>query len=309
MEWKTISKEASNRPFISTKNLKVLGKGASAIIYELPDDKILKAYFKNFSEKMIIEENRLTRAVYEAGIPTMKAYEIVETDDYLGGIYERLYAKDLIQCMREDKGRIEEYVRSFGEFVRKAHQIVLPEDEFPDGRELMLKASENAKVLEITEEEQKMLTAVISRIPVCNTFSHGDCHVGNVMLRDNGLIFIDVGRVTRASPLIDFVSMFSQYRLMSYHGIRDAKVVSPNAVGFTEDERALIWNTYLRYATGMEGEDRLRELEKQINVVTAVRMLQVKHYNKNFFPQEIFNLFMKDIADYYDEGNKPFVEV
>ena len=37
-------------------------------------------------------------------------------------------------------------------------------------------------------------------------------------------------------------------------------------------------------------------------------MLQVKLYNKNFFPQEIFKMFMEDIADYYNEGNKTFMK-
>lgn len=294
---------------ISTKDLKVLGKGASAVIYELNENQVLKEYFKNFTKDMILEENRLTNAVYQAGIPTMKAYDVVKTDDYLGGVYERLYAKDLIQCMKEDKKNLQVYAQRFGEFVRKAHQVKLPKEDFADGRELMLKVAQNRDILNINEEEQKKLIGVISNLPVCDNFSHGDCHVGNVMLREDSLLFIDVGRVTRASAFVDFVSMFSIYRLMSYHGIHNPPVVSPNAAPFTEEEREIIWNTYLRSATGIEDEATLQEIERQINVITATRMLQIRTYNPNFFPQEIFDMFLRDITTYYDEGLPPFIEI
>lgn len=298
-----------NMRFISTKDLKVLGKGASAVIYELNENQVLKEYFKNFTKDMILEENRLTNAVYQAGIPTMKAYDVVKTDDYLGGVYERLYAKDLIQCMKEDKRNLQMYAQRFGEFVRKAHQVILPKEDFADGRELMLKVAQNRDILNINEEEQKKLIGVISTIPVCDNFSHGDCHVGNVMLREDSLLFIDVGRVTRASAYIDFVSMFSIYRLTSYHGIHNPPVVSPNAAPFTEEECEIIWDTYLRSATGIEDEATLQEIERQINVVTATRMLQIRTYNPNFFPQEIFDMFLRDITTYYDEGLPPFIEI
>ena len=295
--------------FISTKGLKVLGKGSSAVIYELSENQILKGYFNNFTKDVILEENRLTKAVYQAGIPTMKAYDVVRTDDHFGGVYERLYAKDLIQCMKEDKDNLQMYVQRFGEFVRKAHQIKLSKEDFADGREMMLDVAQDRDILSINEEEQKKLIGVISNLPICDNFSHGDCHVGNVMLRGDELLFIDVGRVTRASALVDFVSMFSIYRLMAYHGIHNSPVVSPNAAPFTEEEREIIWDTYFRSATGIDDKATLQELERQINVIAAARMLQVRTYNPNFFPKEIFDMFIRDITMYYDEGLVPFLDI
>ena len=299
----------NTRRFISTKNLRVLGKGVSAIIYELSEDKILKAFTTHYTESVLLEEFRLTKAVYDAGIKTMKAYEVVETDEFLGCVYERLYAKDLVHCMREDKRRIEEYVRRFGEFVKNAHKIRLAKEEFKDAKDLMLAFSKDDETLEITKEEQEKLIAVVSSLPSCDNFSHGDCHVGNVMLKDGDLLFIDLGRATRGNPLIDFSSMFIQYRYTSYHNMTDAYGVSQNAIGFTMEERRLIWDTYMRSLSGIEDEKELAELERQINVIAAIRMLHVKFYNKRFLPQEVFKMFINDLTSYYDEGLQPFMKI
>lgn len=301
------SKAVEEMNMISTVGLKKIGEGAAATVYELNEKQVLKAYKSIFTYDMIKKEEQMTQQALQAGINTMKCYEMVRTEDGYGIIYERLQGKTLLEHMLEDKENLEKYVRSFGEFVKKMHEKTLNKNEIGSAKLEMLELLENRELLDITEEECNKLKAIIELLPECDKFSHGDCHMGNVILQGDEMFFIDMGRMTCADPLIDFVSVFCQYYYSAYHGNDSVEAVSPLVRGFNKEERKLIWKTYLKSASGIEDENQLNELESQIDMVTSVRMLLVKHYNEKFFSESTFKGFVKGAVEYYEKGLKPYI--
>ena len=210
--------------------------------------------------------------------------------------------------MKEDHSRIPELVRGFGCFVRGAHAMKLDAQEFPDARNDMASLLAQYEKLGIPKETSAILADLLNRmIPRSDEFSHGDCHVGNVMVKDDGrYMFIDVGRMSRGHIVYDLISMFVQYRYQSFRGIREMPV-SPCAQPFSEEERLQIWRTYFRYATGIEEEALTRKAEEQISVIAGIRMLSGRILRRNFLPEECYDRFIKEALAYAADGGEPLV--
>ena len=289
---------------METDGLLKIGEGASAVIYQLNEKSVLKAYKSNFPREFVEKEYRCAKKAAEYGVPIGNAIDMIETGTGYGGIFEKLDGKVLLECMRDDHARIRDLVRQFGLFVKHTHHIILS-DDIECGKHEMLSDLENREILGITESEQHKMIEILSAIPESNHFSHGDCHAGNVMLCSDGEFrFFDIGRMSRASEIIDYVSMFCQYRLPNYFGIQGSK--SPNAKGFSDEEMDMIWDVFLRTVSGVEDKVILKEIEEQICVVSSIRMLLTKHYNKHFFSDKAYAMFIEKAVDYYEKGIRSF---
>ncbi len=296
---------------INVKELTHIARGASADIYSLDDERILKVYFPGFDLSFVEAEFNTTQKVLKAGVNTMIAFEIVKVGNCYGAIFERLNSKDLLGMMREDRENLEKYVSDFGTFVRESHEILLDPKDFEDGRDIILSDLVPGQN-DLTQTEYNRIKEILDLLGERNNFSHGDCHAANVMMINKEYVFIDVGGASRCHPILDFVSMFNQFRLADYHGISDSNMTSPYAKIFSKEEREIIWNAYIRAASGIDNPTQLELLEKQISVIAAINMMHIifRIKAKNIemsLPAGLYEIIKKEIEDYYEGGLKPFL--
>ncbi len=291
---------------VSVEGLRRIGEGASAAVYELDDDRVIKVFYPNVSEAFILMENEISRQVFLSGIDTMVTYDVVSTDQGMGIIYEKLRAENLHDRMKEDRGHLASMARKFADFVLQSHKIRLNGGIFGQASDTLTVALREYESLGISREESGILTDVVNRLVApTDEFCHADCHLGNAMIKDDGsLQFIDVGRVSCGHMIFDTLSMFIQYRYPGYHRIEDQNNVSRFARPFTPEERQLIWDTYFDTVTGIRDAEQKRLAEEQISVLSGIHLLTAMRLTRDagFLSAKLVRQFVDAGVRYAESG-------
>ncbi len=256
---------------VSTEGMKLIGSGFTGDVYRMDEERVIKVFRPTISFDMVIsKENQKARNAFFAGVPTAIPYDIVRVGDCYGTVYEMLDAKDLVGVMAEDKEHIDLHIGNFAKLVKSMHAIKVDPEKFGSVKYESIGALPYlASVL--TDEEMKKLRALYESIPDRDTFIHGDCHIGNVMVRDGEMMFIDLGTSGTGHPIFDMVSMYSLFvdRADNDEAIAASHVLRP----FTKDEIKRIWSVFIHTYLGTEDEELITRAEWQIEALSLARRL------------------------------------
>ena len=85
---------------VSVEGLEMIGRGATATVYRLDREMVLKVFNPNTSLDIIRKENELCKNAFISGIPTAISYDVVQAGDCYGAVYELLNAEDFKGCLR-----------------------------------------------------------------------------------------------------------------------------------------------------------------------------------------------------------------
>ena len=195
---------------ISTENSEVIGAGGNGTVYRLDADTIVKVYNEKNTPEKIRAERETSRKAFLKGIPTAIPYDFVRADGYYGIVYEMINAKTLAQVICEQPDKLEYYAKECAKLLKQLHTTEFEPDELPDAKDFCTYWVDIFKT-QISEEEEKVMRRIVDKIPVRNTFVHGDYHVSNIMLQDGELILIDTGDSALGHPIIDFIGMALVY--------------------------------------------------------------------------------------------------
>ena len=255
---------------ISIDGLQLLGQGMTGNVYRMDDETVLKVFHPNISFDLLIsKENKKAKNAFVYGVPTAIPYDIVKVGDCYGIVYEMIKSKDLATVMSEDKSKIEEYMTMFAKTVRQMHSIHVEAGKLDDLKTTSIQALGYFKSV-MTDEEIQKVKSVYENIPDSNVFIHGDCHMGNAMLQDGELMFIDLSSGGMGHPIFDMVSMYSIYERADND---KARAASPMLRLFSSDEIKKMWDVFIH--TYFEGKDDefIKEAEKQIALFSVTRRL------------------------------------
>ena len=287
---------------LSIEGLPLIGQGATASVYRLSPETVVKIYkhTNNLGEAKL--ENDRSRNAFVSGIPTAIAFEIVKVGDSYGAVYELLDAEVLVTMMENDKAHLEEPVRKFAALIRKINHIEVSPDKFLQMKPASISLLPQLEAV-CTKEETDKLRSLLESVPDRVTFLHGDCHPANVMVQNGEYLFIDLMTSACGHPVFDLASMCSFYHFPQDEESRKNNTLLRN---FTEEECSRIWDIFLRAYFDTEDEAYLRKAERQITAVSAVRDL----FSTIFFPghlsQERID-YLKSVAlSYVDSGLEPF---
>ena len=117
---------------ISLKGLPVLGEGATATVYRIDNEKVVKIYKEGISEEELLSEQKETRNAFITGVPTMIAFESVRAGNQLGTVYEAINSEPLISIYSgasPEKRR--ELIVKYAAAVKKMCRIKVKPEEFP----------------------------------------------------------------------------------------------------------------------------------------------------------------------------------
>lgn len=290
---------------VSLEGLKWIGEGASATVYDLDDDRVIKVFHPDISDAFVYMEDEISRQVFLSGIDTMVTYEVVSTDRGKGIIYEKLRSRNMHDCMVEDHSQLVDMVKAFANFVLESHKTHLNRGLFGQASDPITVTLRQYELLGISKEESDVLVDVVnSLVAPTDEFCHADCHMGNVMIKaDGGLQFIDVGRVSCGHMIFDTLSMFLQYRYHGYRGIMNPQEVSRFARPFSPEERQLIWDTYFDAVTGIQDAEQKRIAEEQVNVMSGIYLLTTKVMrDAGYLSGDIAREFVNNALRYAESG-------
>ena len=287
---------------ISIDGLQLLGQGMTGNVYRMDDETVLKVFHPNISFDLLIsKENKKARNAFVYGVPTAIPYDIVKVGDCYGIVYEMIKSKDLATVMSEDKSKIEEYMTMFAKTVRQMHSIHVEAGKLDDLKTTSIQALGYFKSV-MTDEEIQKVKSVYENIPDSTVFIHGDCHMGNAMLQDGELMFIDLSSGGMGHPIFDMVSMYSIYERADND---KARAVSPMLRLFSSDEIKKMWDVFIH--TYFEGKDDefIKEAEKQIALFSVTRRLFMYVALPGSLTPEQFNAMKDRVISSVDAGIDP----
>ena len=287
---------------ISIDGLQLLGQGMTGNVYRMDDETVLKVFHPNISFDLLIsKENKKAKNAFVYGVPTAIPYDIVKVGDCYGIVYEMIKSKDLATVMSEDKSKIEEYMTMFAKTVRQMHSIHVEAGKLDDLKTTSIQALGYFKSV-MTDEEIQKVKSVYENIPDSNVFIHGDCHMGNAMLQDGELMFIDLSSGGMGHPIFDMVSMYSIYERADND---KARAASPMLRLFSSDEIKKMWNVFIHTYFERKDDEFIKEAEKQIALFSVTRRLFMYVALPGSLTPEQFNAMKDRVISSVDAGIDP----
>ena len=280
---------------ISVDGLTEIGHGQNGHVYRIDPDTIVKVFRPNIDHSMVRNEIAKAKAAFMMGIPTAISYDVVKVGQSYGVVYELLNARDLSDCMKSDPDHRDDYVRLFASVMREMHTMEIDSEQFTSARATTLGALPYTKGRIFTEEEYEKAKAILENVPERNTFIHGDCHAGNVMLQGNELMFIDLSCAGCGHPIFDLMSM---YLTAACH---QGELFS----NYTAEESYHIWKVFLSAYLNTEDADFLAKAEEQVAAFSSARFLLGLLRIPDLLKPEEMVIYKARFSELYDKGVAP----
>jgi aminoglycoside phosphotransferase (APT) family kinase protein len=176
-----------------------IAQGRTAEIYVWDDQHILKLYRDWCPSDWAEYEARIARAVYESGIPSPEAGEIVEVNGRRGLLYERLEGVAMLQDMNARPWRLLKHARALAELHVQIHrQSITGLPFYKDRLDDDIRNNPH-----LSETLRKKALGLLASLPRGESVCHGDYHPGNVLITKGGPVVIDWMTASRGSPGAD----------------------------------------------------------------------------------------------------------
>ena len=288
---------------VSVAHMQLIGKGMTGAVYRADKETVIKVFHPNINFDLLIkQENKKAKNAFIAGVPTAIPYDIVRVGDCYGTVYELLNAKDLVEVIAEDKAYLDDYIRMFARTVKSMHAIKVSPALFQVQKKASIDALPRLSSV-LNEEEMQKFRAVYENIPDRCTFIHGDCNIGNAMLQNGELMFIDLATCGMGHPIFDMTSMYSLF--VERAGDDQAIAASPVLSRFTKDEIARVWNVFIRTYLDTDDEALIHKVEEQIAALSLARKLFAVIAMSGLLSPEMIDAMKRAVIAYYDRGLEP----
>ena len=286
---------------LNVERLPIIGAGATAKVYRIDRETVVKVFKPNTSMQIIRQENERSKNAFLNGIPTAISYDLVKVGDCYGSVYELLDAQDFLTILENDKAHLDENIVRFARAIKAMHRIEVDPAKFPPTKQGSLAALPMLGGV-CTPEEIDKLRRLYETIPDRNTFLHADCHPGNVMVQNGEFVFIDLMTCGSGHPVFDLGSMCTVYHMPPKFGSREE---SPLLRNFTEEECARIWDVYLRTYLDTRDEALIQKAERQVTAISAARTLFATVFIPGLLPPDRVDYLKRTVLDYVDGGLEP----
>ena len=173
--------------------------GRTAEVFAWDDNHVLKLYRDWCPPDWVDYEARIARAIYESGIPSPAAGEIIEVNGRRGLIYERLEGVSMLQDLNARPWMLLKHARSLAEFQVKINQQSIT--GLPSYKDRLSNDIHNTS--HISDDLRNKALAILDALPNGQNVCHGDYHPGNVIMTKSGLIVIDWMTASAGNPWTD----------------------------------------------------------------------------------------------------------
>ena len=186
-----------------------IASGGQGRIYRIDDETIVKVFCNGgiIPLDYVQEELNNAKAAFVAGVPTAISFDTVKCGEYYGIIYEMINSKTLSKAVVDEPEKIEAFAERYAAFIKDFQSIHVPDGKFKQSRDIYNQKIEALRTY-ITEDELAVMHEIADSIPVTDTLIHGDPHSGNIMIKDNELMFIDMTEVCYGPKFLDNGAIF-----------------------------------------------------------------------------------------------------
>ena len=243
------------------------GEGANGMSYNhrRDPDVMLKMYRPGMMQQPL-DEMRIARKVYDAGIPSPEPGDFV-TDGIRYGIrFHRIQGKvSYARAVADHPENLVRYAEEFADMCKTLHATQVDTSAFECVKDRY--ARQLVENPFFTTPEKDRLLRFILDAPDTDTALHGDLQFGNVIFVGNERYFIDLGDFSYGYPLFDIGMVYSIGYLSDPGFVREAFHM--------DQERALrFWQAF---APAYFGQDRpLRDIEAGVRPFAGLKTILVE---------------------------------
>ncbi len=195
---------------VRTEGLTTIGNGVSGEVFRWEEDKVLKLYRENFSQKQVEKAYRIAEYVTRSPIPCPQVYEMVSCGNRFGVISEYMNIPMLLNKIVDGTFTRQEAGRKMGHLMKTIHSMQ-GADFLPSAKEMLSEVYDRCGD-RIPADSKKRFLDFLDSFPGKGYLLHGDFHEGNIMVRDGELVLIDLDSLCVGSPVFEFQQTFTVYR-------------------------------------------------------------------------------------------------
>ncbi|MDX1615922.1 MAG: phosphotransferase [Candidatus Promineifilaceae bacterium] len=174
--------------------------GRTAVVYDWQPGQVVKLFYDWFPQEAIASEARIAAAVQRAGVAAPAVGPRVEVDGRTGLVYEKVQGEPMTTALTSRPWRTDRLARQLADLQAALHARVGPETLPAQHARLQAKI-EAAEPL--SAELRQAPLRLLAGLPQGDRLCHGDFHPGNVLMAEQGLVFIDWMDASRGHPLAD----------------------------------------------------------------------------------------------------------
>ena len=184
------------------------GEGGQALTYTRKDGRTMAKMFQfGFGPETVEREFRISKAVYEAGIPCPEPIRLVTDGQSFGAEYEVIANKrSFTRIISEEPEQLEPLTLKFARLGRKLHSTPANTEVFPDIKDVIRPWIEKSTC--ISASLRARLLCALDSIPSPRTCLHGDFHIGNIITNGEKDYWIDLGDFSYGAPEWDLSMNF-----------------------------------------------------------------------------------------------------
>lgn len=184
------------------------GEGGQALAYNSKDGlTVAKLFMKSYGAETAEREFLVSKAVYEAGIPSPKPIRLVTDGERFGGEYQLVPGKrSFARIISQEPEQLEPLSKRFAHLAKAIHSTPANTEAFPEMKAVIRPWIEKSE--SITEPLRKRLLETLDSIPSPRTSLHGDLHIGNIITDGKKDYWIDLGDFAWGCPEWDFSMIY-----------------------------------------------------------------------------------------------------
>lgn len=191
---------------ISDKEYTVISRGLSGTLYRLDSDTLVKV-FGDGSRRERIEENiRLAELANRQGLPVAVPCGTVQLGSCLGALYQLPNAVTVDEALRADSSRSEEYGHKMGRLFKKLHETDVGSWNLPMLSDKVTQWIDALEKHHLCSEDAEQMRRIAGTLPTGSSLLYDDLHEGNVLVRDNEVMLIDLDGACAGPKLYDMAA-------------------------------------------------------------------------------------------------------
>lgn len=253
---------------VSLAGCEKIGSGGHGNVYRLDEETIIKIYHDNSSLKMIEKEREYARNAFINGVPSAIAYDVVETEEGYGVVFEMAGATTVSKYIMEHPDKLQEYGVKLGMLLKTLNNTEADPKLYGDIKQIYLDRVEMAREF-FTDEEAGQMIRMINAIPEGSGMIHGDFHTNNVMVQSDGeLVLIDMADISRGNALYDIGGAF----LTMYLSGMNNPDITKEVIGIDYEMSKQVWGVMLSTYYGTTDPQKLEMIGKKLGSFALLRM-------------------------------------
>lgn len=254
---------------VSLKGCPCIGRGRNSEIYLLEDGRALKLYPAGVAPEVAEAERQKTADAARLGVPTLRVYGLVQAEGRTGLVFDRVTAPSLREVIAKDPSRIEALAQKSAELLKHLHGLSVPTGMFPVMADTYRQRAENLADL-LNRDEISFLCRMIEAIPRRQTYLHGDFHRGNLMVRGEDLLLIDMADSSVGNPFYDVLGVYTLGKRMT-KVLPEATV--KQLIGWDSATVARVWAVFRDAYFADRDQAALEEIEEMLDFFAWLRWL------------------------------------